>query len=117
MIRRRRYGWSHVGGAAALGLTFALLAGGTASAAEEPTGKAVFACKDDKSIEATFYAEKVDLKLSDGRTMTLPQTMSGSGIRYANADETFVFWSKGNTAFVTEGADEKDTFSDCVAPD
>jgi membrane-bound inhibitor of C-type lysozyme len=40
--------------------------------------------------------------------------MSGSGIRYANADETFVFWSKGDTAFVTEGADEKQTFADCV---
>jgi membrane-bound inhibitor of C-type lysozyme len=73
-----------------------------------------FVCKDDKSIDATFYSDKVDLTLSDGRGMSLPQTMSGSGIRYANADETFVFWSKGDTAFVTEGADEKETFSDCV---
>ena len=24
--------------------------------------------------------------------------MSGSGIRYANADESIVFWNKGNTA-------------------
>jgi membrane-bound inhibitor of C-type lysozyme len=108
--RRRR-------GIAAIGLAAATLVAATAMArAEEPTGRATFACKDGKSIEATFYSDKVDLKLSDGRTMTLPQTMSGSGIRYANADETVVFWSKGNTAFVTEGADEKETFSDCVAP-
>jgi membrane-bound inhibitor of C-type lysozyme len=40
--------------------------------------------------------------------------MSGSGIRYANAGETFVFWSKGDTAFVTEGADQAETYSDCV---
>lgn len=87
----------------------------TASArAGDAVGKAVFACKDDKSIDATFFADRVDLKLSDGRTLSLPQTMSGSGIRYANADETFVFWSKGDTAFITEGADETETFSDCV---
>jgi membrane-bound inhibitor of C-type lysozyme len=29
--------------------------------------------------------------------------MSGSGARYANADESFVFWNKGDTAFITEG--------------
>ena len=87
--------------------------GGNESRAEDPVSEVKFACKEDKTIDATFYADKVDLTLSDGRSMSLPQTMSGSGIRYANADETFIFWSKGDTAFVTEGADEKETFSDC----
>jgi membrane-bound inhibitor of C-type lysozyme len=82
---------------------------------EDPVSKVVFDCKDGKTIDATFYADKVDLTLSDGRSMSLPQTMSASGIRYANADEAFVFWSKGDTAFVTEGADEKETFSGCVS--
>lgn len=82
--------------------------------AEDPVSKVRFACKENKTIDATFYADKVDLALSDGRSMSLPQTMSGSGIRYANADETSVFWSKGDTAFVTEGVDEKETFSDCI---
>jgi len=54
----------------------------------------------------------VDLKLSDGRVMTLPQTMSGSGARYANAGETIVFWNKGNTAFIEEGG--KTTFDGCA---
>jgi len=102
---------------AGIGMAAILVAITAVARAEEPTGQATFACKDDKSIAATFYADKVDLKLSDGRTMTLPQTMSGSGIRYANGDETFVFWSKGDTAFVTEGTDEKETFADCVAQD
>lgn len=83
--------------------------------AEDPIATAKFDCADDKSIEATFYADKVDLKLSDGRSMTLPQVMSGSGARYANADESFVFWNKGDTAFVTEGSDETLTFKDCAA--
>ncbi|MBN9023451.1 MAG: MliC family protein [Rhizobiales bacterium] len=100
---------------AAVGL--AMLAGAgplLAAETENPISAVTFDCKDDKNIEATFYPDKVSLVLSDGRTMDLPQTMSGSGIRYANEDETFVFWSKGDTAFVTEGADEKETFSDCV---
>jgi membrane-bound inhibitor of C-type lysozyme len=41
--------------------------------------------------------------------------ISGSGARYANADESIVFWNKGDTAFITEGADDAMTFEDCVA--
>jgi len=33
--------------------------------------------------------------------------MSASGARYANKDETFVFWNEGDTAFVTEGKDRQ----------
>jgi membrane-bound inhibitor of C-type lysozyme len=82
--------------------------------AETPVATAVFTCKDGKTIEATFYADAVDLKLSDGRSMKVPQAMSGSGARYANRDESFVFWNKGNTAFITEGKDGSETYTDCV---
>jgi hypothetical protein len=71
-------------------------------------------CKDGKSIDATFYADKVEHKLSDGRSLSLPQAMSASGARYANKDESFVFWNKGNTAFITEGALGTETYSDCL---
>jgi membrane-bound inhibitor of C-type lysozyme len=47
--------------------------------------------------------------------VALPQTMSGSGARYANAGETFVFWNKGDTAFITEGKAGTETYSGCVA--
>jgi membrane-bound inhibitor of C-type lysozyme len=102
-------------GTSVLVLVAALVAMPGVVLAEDPVGAAVFECKDGKSIDAKFYADRVDLTLSDGRSLSLPQTMSGSGIRYANSDETFVFWSKGDTAFITEGSDEKETFSDCVA--
>lgn len=95
-------------------LALALPAGATLLRAEEPVNAVTFTCADDKSIDATFFADKVALKLSDGRSLELPQTMSGSGIRYANADESFVFWSKGDTAFVTEGSDDAETYADCV---
>ena len=93
-----------------------LLAPGQA-AAEEEIAKAYFACAANKSVTATFYPDSVALKLSDGRDLTLPQVISGSGARYANADESFVFWNKGDTAFVTEGANGEQTYADCVSVD
>jgi len=74
-----------------------------------------FACDEGKMIEAKFNnvaSSSVDLKFSDGREMNLPQAMSASGARYANADESIVFWNKGDTAFVTEG--EATTFANCL---
>ena len=55
---------------------------------------------------------RVTLTLSDGRTMTLPQTLSADGGRYTNADESIVFWNKGDTAFITENG--ADTYTNCV---
>lgn len=79
-----------------------------------------YACSDNKTITASYFEGEskpaaspgmpptpggsVALTLSDGRQMTLPQTISGSGIRYANPDESLVFWSKGNGATITEGS-------------
>ena len=82
--------------------------------AETPVATAIFKCQYGKSIDATFFANSVSLKLSDGRSLMVPQAMSGSGARYANKDETFVFWNKGDTAFVTEGKDGKETYSGCA---
>jgi membrane-bound inhibitor of C-type lysozyme len=81
--------------------------------AETPVATATFKCQGGKSIEATFYATSVDLKLSDGRSLKVPQAMS-AGARYANKDESFMFWNKGDTAFVTEGKDGKETYSGCA---
>ncbi len=82
--------------------------------AETPVATAIFKCDGGKTIDATFYASSVALKLSDGRSLTVPQAMSASGARYANKDESFVFWNKGDTAFITEGADGKETYSGCA---
>lgn len=74
----------------------------------------IFTCKNSKSIGAVFYPQKdtnVELTLSDGRTLTLPHVISGSGARYANSDESIVFWNKGTSAFITEGTTT--TYLDC----
>jgi membrane-bound inhibitor of C-type lysozyme len=83
---------------------------------EVPVAIAAFSCEQGKTIGAVFYKAKVDLTLSDGRKLSLPQAISASGARYANADESFVFWNKGNTAFITEGRVEPQpqTYTNCV---
>jgi membrane-bound inhibitor of C-type lysozyme len=87
-------------------------------------------CKGDATITAVYYQSEnkpapnpgqppvpggsVALVLSDGRTMTLSRTYSASGIRYANADESFVFWSKGDGALALENNEEK-SYIGCIA--
>jgi membrane-bound inhibitor of C-type lysozyme len=63
------------------------------------------------TIKADYGASEVNLKLKDGRSMTLPQTISGSGIRYELGTATFV--SKGDNAFLTEN--DVVTYTNCVA--
>ncbi|MDD5321437.1 MAG: MliC family protein [Methylococcales bacterium] len=85
--------------------------------AEKATGRIInsltFSCAGNKTIQVLFFADKAELTLSDGRHMLLLQAISASGARYANTDESFVFWNKGNTAFIAEN--HKTTFKDCTA--
>jgi len=87
-----------------------------------------YICNGDKRIDATFYkgeskpvepgkppipSGSVKIVLSDGRNFDLPQTISADGGRYANSDESFVFWSKGNMALVLENNIEK-SYIGCI---
>lgn len=66
---------------------------------------ATFVCADNITIKADFYNEepaKVKLETSDGRKLEIPRSISASGARYANEDESLVFWNKGDTAFMQE---------------
>ena len=84
---------------------------------EKATGSIItsvtFSCAGNKTVQALFFADKAELTLSDGRHMLLLQAISASGARYANTDESFVFWNKGITAFIEES--QKITFKDCIA--
>jgi len=77
---------------------------------------ATFSCSlpSNGFISTIFYKNAVTLTLSDGRSFALPQVISASGARYAHGDndDSFVFWNKGNTAFVTENGTT--TFDGCV---
>jgi membrane-bound inhibitor of C-type lysozyme len=68
------------------------------------------------TITAAYASTSVNLVLSDGRTLVLPQTMSGSGIRYevgSGTPQDMVFSSEGSDAMLMEN--NKTTYNDCVA--
>ncbi len=70
---------------------------------------------DAGTVKASYENNSVMIQLSDGRAFTLPQTQSGSGIRYESSStpDDIVFWSEGNNAFITENGTT--TYSNCVA--
>jgi putative hemolysin len=79
------------------------------------TVHARFRCQGGSTVDAVFSngaQSSVSLQLSDGRALTLPQGLSGSGARYADAGERFVFWNKGDTAFIDENG--RPTYAGCV---
>jgi len=92
-------------------ITYTCNSGKTITATFTPPSKA----KDQGGVEAVPMPDgSVSLILSDGRALTLPQTVSASGIRFANTEETLIFWSKGNTAFLEEGPRRTQTYQNCV---
>jgi membrane-bound inhibitor of C-type lysozyme len=89
-----------------------------------------YTCNGDKTINAAFFkgeSKQVDpgqppipsgsvkIILSDGRSFDLSQTISADGARYANSDESFIFWSKGAGVLVLENNVEKD-YTGCILP-
>ncbi|MFW2392238.1 MAG: MliC family protein [Methyloceanibacter sp.] len=97
------------------GVAIAGLLAGPAFAEGPVETTVTYECAGGKSIVAMYTSDEVALTFHDGRKLALPQVISGSGTRYANADESIQFWSKGKTAFVTEGSDDNVTYKDCVA--
>lgn len=78
--------------------------------------QARLACAGGKRIDGTFVNDpngRVDLKLSDGRAVSLPLSASADGARYASSGDAMVFWSIGSTAFLQEGGTR--TFDSCKA--
>ncbi|AFM11257.1 MliC family protein [Turneriella parva] len=76
--------------------------------------KVHYRCAAGKTVYAAFWLGepgKVRLKLSDGRSYRLPQVMSASGVKYAKNEDQFIFWSKGDSAFILEN--DVMTYRDC----
>jgi len=68
-------------------------------------GEAItYHCGDGAQIVARYYSlsdqslDFVKVRLPDGAEYTLPQVLSGSGVRYSD-DRELVWWTKGASAF------------------
>ncbi len=66
-----------------------------------------YMCNEGKTVAVLQGKDGIQVTLSDGRSFALPHSPSADGTRYANKDESFVFWSKGNGALVLENNVEK----------
>ena len=76
---------------------------------------AEFACSNDKSIKVVFISREqnsVQLELSDEREFELPSVMSDDGGKYANVDESVIFWNTPEATYLEEGGIV--TYSDCI---
>lgn len=89
----------------------------TLPTAVTPPPAATYYCSDDRTMQAVFKSDSVELILSDTRTFTLPQTPAGSGMRYEDTRTAYgtivVFVGKGDNAYLTENG--KTTYEDCIA--
>jgi membrane-bound inhibitor of C-type lysozyme len=83
---------------------------GCAGVATTSANVVKFFCQEGV-LQAEFATGSVKLILKDGSQMILPQTISGSGIRYATG--TTVFSSEGDDAFLTQK--DKTVYTNCVA--
>lgn len=95
-----------------------------------PSATVAYLCNGGNTLNAAYYegeskpAASPDqppvpggslmLTLDNGTQLKLAQTISADGARYANPDESFVFWSKGNGALVLENNQEK-TYVGCIS--
>jgi len=91
---------------------------------------ATYTCDGGKTITAAYYQgppapqpqpgeppmsnDTVRLTFDNGLTMTLKRTISADGVRFANANESFVFWNKGNDALVLQDGEQKD-YTNCTS--
>jgi membrane-bound inhibitor of C-type lysozyme len=70
----------------------------------------VYQCEGGQSFTVQFIDDaKLALFTLNGKTLKLPQAISGSGARYSDGHTTL--WIKGDGAFVMEG--DKITIKDC----
>lgn len=89
----------------------------TAQSQVEPN-RVTYQCEKEQSLQVTFLAQSnvypdgaAAVTFPDGKTLTLPQVISGSGARYSDGKTTF--WTKGEGGFVE--VNDKVTIDNCVA--
>lgn len=90
----------------------------------------IYTCDSGKTIHAAYHEGEevkvnpgempvptgsVDVSLNAADPVTLKQTISGSGVRYTNNDESFVFWNKGNEAIVIRNSAMDLDYKNCLS--
>lgn len=95
-----------------------------------PIATAVYSCDKGATITAAYYegpvaptpapgepptpTGSVEVSFSGEASTTLAQTLSADGARYATADESLVFWNKGNEAIIMRNNSMDLSYTNCV---
>jgi membrane-bound inhibitor of C-type lysozyme len=81
-------------------IVFLVLTAIVLAAGGRPAAAQIFAnyvCADGSQVAAAFFPQERNVRLQlDGKSVSLPQRLSGSGARYAKGGTTF--WIKGQDA-------------------
>lgn len=77
--------------------------------AEETFTPVTYACAGGVEVRAVYRGDTATVSLPDGKLLTMPHVVSGSGTRYSN--DTITWWSKGDSGFVMVG--DSVTIKDC----
>ena len=95
---------------------------------QSPSNTATYMCDGNKKLVTEYYKGEevkqikdepptptgyIKLILENGAETILNQTISADGGRYANSDESFIFWDKGNGAMILENNQEKN-YTGCI---
>src|ERR1035437_7229731 len=78
---------------------------------KQPTTNIITYYCQEGILKSQYGESYVTLTFPNGENILLPQTVSGSGIRYELGKTTFS--SKGDNAFLTEGTTT--TYTNCVS--
>lgn len=89
-----------------------------------------YLCDNNLALSATYYdlpnasvatseaaptpTGTVTINLPADRTLSLNQTISASGVRYTNSDETIEFWNKGRGVLFSEKSVTPDVYTNCI---
>jgi hypothetical protein len=65
----------------------------------DPLIIAKYICEGNQKVRVDYYENFVYIKFEGIKTY-LQRTISASGVRFANGDESLVFWGKGDGAFI-----------------
>lgn len=90
-----------------------------------------YLCDSDRVVSVAYFESRyateaesneipkptgsVEVSINGAASSTLAQTISASGIRYANEDESLVFWSKGDGAFIMRDGTIDPEYANCLA--
>lgn len=93
--------------------------------------KVTYTCDKGKTITAAYYdgpaapkqvpgeppvpGGSAKVSIDGGPEMTLMHTISADGTRYATADESLVFWSRGTSAFIMRNSSVDQDYNNCEA--